>query len=166
MDEIKFKSKLTEQDLFNFYLYNAYTSSQGVISIVFGIIGIAAGIFTIGKLEGIYPIAYIILGILFFVYLPFALKFRAKNSIKNEILSSEMEYTVTNKGVHIKVNEEEADMTWDLVYKVVTKKDLLLVYSNMKSAYIIPRQFITGKEDDIIKVFRENLPEHRLKIKW
>ena len=77
-----FDVTLSPKDLYRFNMYQTYTGFQGWSSIALGILGfVMAGIsFQNGKTS--YTLLYIAVGFLFLLYIPVALWFRAKETLK------------------------------------------------------------------------------------
>ena len=74
--KVEFETKITEQDLYKFNIYQTYTHSQGIVSIVLGILcWIMAGTSFSGG-ETLYGFLYIACGFMFIIYMPVSLKMR------------------------------------------------------------------------------------------
>lgn len=193
--------------MYRFHIYHAYHSSQGWISIFFGVVGIVAGILTFGKVDTFYSVAYIVLGVLFLLYLPLIFRLKAKTTLAaSPVLCHPLHYTLSERGVTVRTdylpaesaesanatdadkaetteeettddnanpadspeatNPSEATMSWDMVYKAVTTKQSLLIFSSRVNAYIIPKRFVAGQEEAVGKMLGDNLESHRLSYKW
>jgi len=138
-----FDVTLSQKDLYRFNMYQTYTGFQGWTSIVLGILGfVMAGIsFQNGKIS--YTLLYTAVGFLFLLYIPVALWFRAKEILKtNKVLASTLHYEISDKNIHVSQGKETGDMEWEAVYKIVANAKQILIYSNRKSAYIIPMEQI------------------------
>ncbi|MCR5053810.1 MAG: YcxB family protein [Lachnospiraceae bacterium] len=173
--EVSFISKLRQEDMYEFNMYHAYHSTQGPIAIILGIISIAAAILTFGRVTMFYTIAYAVVGVLFFIYLPLTLKARSGRQIgTGSPLSGNIEYTLNEKGLTVKVelpegaenSDNTASMTWDSVYKIVTTKNELLIFTSRMNAYVIPKRDMEGKLTDVKQVLTENVKDYRIKWTW
>ena len=90
-----FDVTLSPKDLYRFNMYQTYTGFQGWSSIALGILGfVMAGIsFQNGKTS--YTLLYIAVGFLFLLYIPVALWFRAKETLKtNKVLAGTLHYEI------------------------------------------------------------------------
>ncbi|WP_027422249.1 YcxB family protein [Lachnobacterium bovis] len=164
--KVEFKTRLQSKNLFRFNMYQIYTSSQGIISIIAAIFVIVVGFYNLQKVPLQKTILTFAIGLLFLFYLPITLYRRAKVSIKqNEILAGEINYTLSKEGVKVKCNEEEAVLPWKSVYKVVETKTNILIYSTRVNAYVIPREQVKDIYDDIFAVVNENLEKYRISMK-
>lgn len=56
-------------------------------------------------------------------------------------------------------------LMWDQVYKMVSTKNNVLVYSNRVNAYVIPRQQLGEKYRELAEIAKEKLPKYRVKLK-
>ena len=95
-----FDVTLSPKDLYRFNMYQTYTGFQGWSSIALGILGfVMAGIsFQNGKTS--YTLLYIAVGFLFLLYIPVALWFRAKETLKtNKVLAGTLHYEITEKNL-------------------------------------------------------------------
>ena len=178
MKNVTFDAKLRAEDMYEFNLYHAYTSSQGWMSFVFAILAFVATAVTWGSVSMGYSIAYIVIGILFLVYMPIILKLRSKAQVSG-VLQGTLHYSLEDRGVVVSVpgtevlvtepnqpQEQEAVLPWNLIYKAVTTKNELLIFSNRVNAYVIPKREIEDISPDIKEALEDKLPVHRRKLKW
>lgn len=161
-----FDVTLSQKDLYRFNMYQTYTGFQGWTSIVLGILGfVMAGIsFQNGKLS--YTLLYTAVGFLFLLYIPVALWFRAKEILKtNKVLASTLHYEISDKNIHVSQGKETGDMEWEAVYKIVANAKQILIYSNRKSAYIIPMEQIGDQYAVFREIAEQKLEKYKLRMK-
>jgi hypothetical protein len=109
---------------------------------------------------------YIVVGLLFWFYIPVSLWFRAKATIRtNEVLSGILHYEVSESGFHVTQGEETGDLPWDGIYKAVSTKKQILIYTTRINAYIIPREQIGEQYDAFVELAAKQLPSYRLRLK-
>lgn len=136
---IEFDAAITEKDMYRFNLYHAYHGFQGICATMVGIWVLIMAVITFGKVEIMYTLMYIVFGIIFLVYVPASLYLRSKKQIQSsEILKRPLRYKIDDAGIHVSQGEETADLEWKQIYKMVSTKSSLLVYSNRVNAYVIP----------------------------
>lgn len=165
---IKFDIKLTADDMYRFNMYHAYTSLQGILSVVMGLFIIGVIVVSEQFQDFLTALPYIALACVFLLYIPVTLRFRSKRQIfASEILKGVLHYTLTTEGIVVSAGneEEQATLPWNYVYKIVTTKSNILIYSNRVNAYIIPKQQIQGQITDIYDVFENEVESYKLKIK-
>lgn len=161
-----FDVTLSQKDLYRFNMYQTYTGFQGWTSFVLGILGfVMAGIsFQNGKIS--YTLLYTAVGFLFLLYIPVALWFRAKEILKtNKVLASTLHYEISDKNIHVSQGKETGDMEWEAVYKIVANAKQILIYSNRKSAYIIPMEQIGDQYVAFREIAEQKLEKYKLRMK-
>ncbi len=177
MEAVKMDVTVNADDMYRFQMYHTFHTGQGILAIVLGIISIAVGIatpiFVPERVETLDIVFYIGAGLVFILYYPISLKKKAPLLIQNSpTLSHPLHYTFDEKGITVAADassgieegENTAQLPWDNVFKVVSTKDQLLIYSNKINAYILPLSQVTDY-DAVVKLMKEKLPSHRLVLK-
>lgn len=162
----EFDIRLSARDLFEFNMYQTYTSIHGFVSILLaGIIWVMAGI-TANSGEVGYTLLYIAIGFLFLLYMPVTLWSRAKRTIKtNEVLSGVLHFEVTEQAIRVTQGAESGELPWNMIYQIVANRKHILIYSNRVNAYIIPREQISEQYEVFSRLAKEKLEPFRLKMK-
>lgn len=164
--KVSFDVQLQPKDLFRFNIYQTYTGMQGILSIVLGILGFVMAGLSVGKAEIPYTVMYIVVGLIFLFYIPVSLWFRAKQSLKNNaVLAGKLHYEVSEKGIHVVQGKETGDLPWDAVYKLVSNKHQILIYTTRVNAYVIPREQIGDQYDGVCEVAKKVLKPFQLKLR-
>ena len=161
-----FDVTLSPKDLYRFNMYQTYTGFQGWSSIALGILGfVMAGIsFQNGKTS--YTLLYAAVGFLFLLYIPVTLWFRAKETLKtNKVLAGTLHYEITEKNIHVSQGKETGDMEWQAIYKIVANAKQILIYSNRKSAYIIPMEQMGDQYAAFRTLAEQKLEKYKLRMK-
>ena len=164
--EVSFDVKLTPKDLFRFNLYQTYTTSQGPVSIILAaLVFVMAGVsFRDGSAS--YGVLYLVVGIAFAVYIPVTLWSRAKQTMKkNAVLSGTLRYHISEAGIEVSQDGDSGVLEWKQIYKMVSTKKSVLVYSNRVNAYIIPREQLGDNYDTLAQLANKLLEKHRVKMK-
>ena len=163
---IEFDAKITERDLYRFNLYHAYTGFQGIFAALIGLAVCAVAILTLGKVERVYSVLYLLFGVIFLVYVPVSLKLRAKRQmLLSPALRDTLHYRVDEAGIHVSLGEQGADLEWKMIYKIVSTKSSLLIYSSRVHAYIIPRTQLGDKYEAVRALAGRKLEAYRLRMK-
>ena len=165
---VKFDVKLTSQDMYRFNIHHAYTSLQGILSLVLGVFIIAVIIVSDQFRDFISALPYVALALVFFLYIPITLWFRSKRQIAmSEVLRETLHYELTDEGIVVKSDalDEEVLLPWGQVYKAITTRNNFLIYSNRVNAYIIPKAKTEDKLLEIYDAFEKHCEAYRLKIK-
>lgn len=161
-----FDVKLQPRDLYRFNMYQTYTGLQGIVSIVLGILGFVMSGISFRNGSAAYGCLYIAVGCLFLLYIPVALWFRAKTTLKtNQVLANVLHYEVSEKQIHVSQGKETGDLDWDWVYKIIADDRQILIYTNRKNAYIIPREQIGEQYETFRAIAQNRLEKYKLKMK-
>ncbi len=165
---VHFDVKLSSQDMYRFNLYHAYTSMQGILSIVMGvfIIGVIIVSDQFHSISSGGP--YVAIALVFLLYVPITLRVRSKRQIlMSEALKNTLHFELNEEGIKVSSNAagEDATLPWDYVYKAVTTKHNFLIYSNRVNAYVVPKAQVQDVLPQIYDAFEAHCKDFRLKIK-
>lgn len=162
----EFDITLDSKDMYYFSMHHTYTGSQGIISIVIAALCFASAVYTYGSVELLYTILYAGFGILFLLYIPVSLYLRSKRQIlTSDVLRNALHYAIDETGIHTSQKEASADLPWEQVYRIISTRNHVLIYSNRINAYIIPRSQVTKEYDIIRQIAIAKLPKFRCKMK-
>jgi hypothetical protein len=163
---VSFDVKLQPQDLYRFNIYQTYRGMQGWISIILGILSFVMAVTTWGKTELIYTIMYVVVGLIFWFYIPVTLWLRAQATIRtNTVLAGELHYEVSEDCIRVTQGEEAGELPWDAIYKMISNKNQILIYTTRINAYIIPREQIGDQYDALVELANRKLESYRLRMK-
>lgn len=169
MTPVQFQANLNDKDMYRFNMYHSYTGGQGIFSIIVAVVIFIVTAVTYGNIDRIDSMMYVCLGIIFLLFMPINLKLRSKRQIAmSEVLQGTLHYLLEEEGIVVTTDasEDSATLPWNMVYKVVTTKHNLLIYSNKVNAYIIPRTCIEEQYPAIKVVLEDKLEDYRLRLKW
>ncbi|GFI30620.1 MAG: YcxB family protein [Lachnospiraceae bacterium] len=162
---VEFDTTITEKDMYQFNLYHAYHGFQGIVATLVGVWVLIMAVITFGKVEMMYTLLYLVFGVVFLVYVPVSLNLRSKQQIRNsEILKQALHYKIDDAGIHVSQGEETAELEWKQIYKMVSTRNSLLIYSNRVNAYVIPREAVGGKYEEVVGLAVNHLEGYRLKL--
>lgn len=163
---ISFDVKLQAKDLYCFNMYQTYTGIHGWVSVLLAVLSFIMAGATFGKAEALYTVLYIGCGFLFLFYVPVSLWLRANATIRtNEVLAGTLHYEVSEECIRVTQGEEEGELPWDMVYKLVSNKRQVLIYSNRVNAYIIPRGQIAGQYSSLCEIAGRKLEKFRIRLR-
>ncbi len=162
----EFDVTITWKDMYRFNLYHAYHGFQGIFATVIGILVLVVAGLTAGKVDTMYTVLYAIFGVVFLVYVPGSLYIRSKQQILlSDVLKQALHYKVDEEGIHVSQNDQTADLLWNQIYKIVSTKSNLLIYSSRVNAYVIPRDVIGAEYETVASLAKDYLEKYRLKLK-
>lgn len=164
---MEFDVILSEKDIYRFSMYHAYLGGmQGIFSVVIAILVAGIAISTAGNVEILYTILYLGFSVVFLVYIPVTLKLRARQQLKSSgTLSRPLHYKIDESKIMVSQGEATAELPWEQIYKMVSTKKNLLIYSNRVHAYILPRVQIEENYGEIKSLAETKLARYRLKMK-
>ena len=164
--KIEFDIRLKASDLFHFNMRQTYSGMSGWLSIIIAILmGIMAYTsYTTGDYT--YIAIYIVAGIVILVYNPITLWTRCQKTIqKNESLANTLHYQISEESIHVKQGDQEADLPWKQVYRIIGTSGSVLIYSSRVNAYVIPRDQLGDRYDALKQIAQKALPAFRFKMK-
>ena len=164
---IEFEAKTTEKDLYAYNIFCTYTSFQGIFSIVVFIFLIVLWVMKFPVLPLSYKILYPAVGIIFLAYLPIELRHKVKNRFKRGEFSRALQFKLSENAINVSVEgvEGSVELLWEQVYKVSAFHNCLLIYTNRRNAYIIPKSDIADKYDQVIACIRKHVKDFKINIK-
>lgn len=164
--EIEFDVTLSGRDMYRFSMYHAYTGSQGILSVLIAVLCFFAAVATRGSVEAMYTLLYAGFGIVFLLYIPCNLYLRSKRQIlASEVLRNALHYRIDEEGIHTSQEDASADLPWEQVYKMISTRHNILIYSSRVNAFVIPKDQIAQECDALLGIAGEKLPSYRLKLK-
>lgn len=96
--ELELDIQLKEKDLYRFNLFQTYTSSQGIVSIVIAILGVVMAAISFQNGSMSYGVLYVVISVVILLYIPISLRGRVKLTLKNnEVLAGVLHYHFSEK---------------------------------------------------------------------
>ncbi|MBO6214049.1 MAG: YcxB family protein [Lachnospiraceae bacterium] len=167
---IEFDVKPTQKDYYKFNMRHTYTSFNGIITIVVGIVVIILAFLMRERLTTPYFLLYLVLAVAFMVYYPFHYWVGAKRLAAISDLNGGIHFRVEDDGIHVSMKpggtgtEQTEVMTWDMFYLALATKEYIYMYSSRVNAYIVPKSVLGDKLETFLGLLREKLPEHRRRL--
>ena len=166
--DLQIEVKLKAMDFFRYNMRNAYTSMQGILSIVFAALVIFVFIWKFDRLTVPYMILFILLAVAFLVYIPISLWLRSNQLIKtSDIFKEPLTLTFTDEAIivtsPVMTEEENTSFTYEDIFKVAKTKNYILLYTNRISAYIIPRGQLADKEAELEGIIKDKVDDFKLR---
>jgi hypothetical protein len=167
MTNIKFSTKITDDDLYRYNMHYAYTHNQGILSVVLFVLLIVVWILRFPQLRLVYQVMYPAVAFVFLIYIPMSLKLKSKAQMTQEVFQHPLTYELADSGIIISspTTDEPAELPGEYVYKISTWKSYLLIYSNRVNAYIIPMADIAEDYDNIKEYIKQHVEDYKLQLK-
>lgn len=161
----EFDIQLSPGDMYRFNLYHTYTSLSGYVPLLVAIVAFAAAVRSFGSVEASYTALYLCAGVLLVFYTPVTLYLRSKQQVTGSpVLSKPLHYVIDDVGVTTSQGEASATLEWDQVYHMVATKSNLLIFSNPRNAFVIPRVQVEKDYETVKLLAKKHLDKYRIKI--
>ncbi len=162
---LEFDVKVTAKDLYRYNMRNAYTSMQGVLSIICSALVVFVFIWKFEKLSVPYMILFIVLALAFLLYIPVSLWFRSNQIVKESaVFKSALTFTFTDEFIKVTspaAEEEQVELPYSDIFKVAKTGKYILIYTNRVSAYILPKSQVDAEK--LTDLFKEKVEDYKLR---
>lgn len=157
---IRFKVQLTAKDLWRFSLYHANKGMMGVFNGIFT----AASVFLLvtrwTTLESNYRVMLIICALMFTVWQPATLYYKAMKQSKRPEVKEPMELVFAEDGAEVFQDGKNMNVPWDQIAKVVKTRSMVVVYLDRVHAYLITNEQMGDQKEAFLAMVREHVPAH------
>lgn len=163
---VKFTVKMTEKYMYDFFLYNTYTSLSGLLGPVVGVAAlmVAFNSYKNGGFTSAMPA--LLIAILFLVISPIQLKSRAKMQVQqSEMFKKPLEYEFNETGIVVRQDDLEAVNEWGEFVKAVSTQKCVILYLNRVRALIFPKECMGERYEEVLKMIHTHMPPSKVKIK-
>ena len=155
----EFDVRMTASALYDYNMYQTYSSVAGIVATVFG------ALLLIVYAATRQP-AFAFGGVVVILYSPFALYFNAKKQVKlNPTFRNSIHYTLDDEGVTVSQGDEELTVAWENMLKARSTEQSIFLYTSKNSAWIFPKKDLGEKKYDIIELISTHMPPSKVNIK-
>lgn len=163
---MKTEVRLSAKDIFEFSMHNSYCNVSGFIGVLISIGSLVGAIFSIGRLSIVNTILLFIVASMFTIIQPLMIKLKSnKQAKRNQSVGSFLVYTFDDDGFTISDGTNEDRVMWELILKMESTKNLVLLYTTMMRAFVIPKDSFKSQYNDFKKMVNEKAKNARGKIK-
>lgn len=142
---------MTFPALYSYVLNTNYRSAAGVMSLFISIACLAVAIVKWDVLQTNQRVGYILVGCLFTVVNPLLLAFKTYRQLKLSVsYKLPLTYTFSDKGVTISRGEEQQEMGWDMICRILMTGSILAIYTSRVHAFVIPLSELGDDKGKII----------------
>lgn len=157
--QLEFDVKLTASGLYDFMLYHTYHGASGILGTVAGALFLVA--FSMN-----HSFIYLVAGVVLITYIPYSLNMRAKKQALNgEFSKKTFHYVLSEQGIRVTQGEEEAELNWDQVYKVVASNRNIFVYTSKVNAWIFPKEILGEQKSAFLQLLSEYVDPSKMKVR-
>lgn len=164
--KVEFDVNLEQKHIFKFNMHQTYRGVQGILSLAIPILIFTRLYANYQQMATDQILMHIGLGILFLVYIPVSLWIGAKKALqKNSVLASTLHFEFTENMIRVTQGEDKAEFKWENIYKMISTKDLVLIYTNRINAYVIPKLQIEMNYIELAKLAKKQLDKSRVQLR-
>ena len=151
--------KIEAGDLYDYMLMHTYSSASGVL-------GSAVGALLILLALGTQRWAFIVLGVILLLYLPWTLFIKSRRQVlTNPSFQKPLHYVLDDAGITISQGEDSVQYPWEELYKTVSTGRSIIVYTSKVNATIFPKKQMEDKKTSVIEMISTHMPPNRVKIR-
>ncbi|MBO5488496.1 MAG: YcxB family protein [Eubacterium sp.] len=152
---IRIQTKVDFKSMGQFLLYHYYTQISGIFSVLISLAAIVFAVWRWTVLRTEAKIALIVIGLMFTVLQPLMLLFRAKKQMKSGQFDDSFTYVFDDNGLTISQEDRSQQFTWQEVRKIKYRKDAIYVYMSNIRAFILPKDQIGSRYDELVALMKE-----------
>lgn len=157
--EIEFDVKITSNILYDYMLHHTYNSLSGMMGSLVGALMLV--LFASNR----QPICLII-GAVILLYLPWTLFIKSKQQALNTpAFKKPLHYRLTEEGIEVSQEDTVERMGWDGMYKAVSTRNSIVVYTTRTSACIFPKKDLGDNKYKVIEMISTHMPPKKVKIR-
>lgn len=162
MKEIRFQVDLSVSELYVFSMRHTYFSASGVFGLLLSFGSLAACALRYESLDGTTRLALIIIGLLFTVVQPVMLYSKAfMQRLRNKDINATLQYCVSEEGIVVSQGEQQVQVPWWDVRKMVQGKNAVYLYMSPVRAFIFPRKQCGDHYEEMISLIRTMLEKYK-----
>lgn len=151
--------KIEAGDLYDYMLMHTYSSASGVLGSTVGALLILLAI-------GTQRWAFIVLGVILLLYLPWTLFIQSRRQVlTNPSFQKPLHYVLDDTGITISQGEDSVQYPWEELYKAVSTGRSIIVYTSRINATIFPKKQMEDKRAGVIEMISTHMPPNKVKIR-
>lgn len=162
MEEIQFDVELSVSDLYIFSMRHTYYSLSGIFGLVLSIACLIICAVRYEKLDGSAILALLLIGVLFTIVQPIMLYFKAcTQRMRNKDINAPLHYYINESGIQVSQGEQQVDVPWYEVRKMVQGKNAVYLYMSPVRAFIFPEKQCGGQYKELLTLIRTMMERYK-----
>lgn len=143
-DDIEITTHMDVGHMYDFLLHHVYYSFTGMISILITVFAAGSAIYVlVNDIKGVNVVVLLAVVLMLAVVQPMMLYRKAKQQVKgNPDFKRPLMYRFSNENLIISQGENQNEVNWNQITKVVSTKQSILVYLSKRRAFILPKSDI------------------------
>lgn len=151
--------KIEAGDLYDYMLMHTYNSAAGIMGTAFGAVLILLAVST-------QRWAFIALGAVVILYLPWTLFVRSRRQVlSNPSFQKPLHYVLDEEGLTISQGEDSVQYLWEEMHKAVSTGRSIILYTSRVNATLFPKRLMEDKKTDVIEMISTHMPPGKVKIR-
>lgn len=151
--------KIEAGDLYDYMLMHTYSSAAGIMGTAFGAVLILLAV-------GTQRWAFIALGAVVILYLPWTLFVRSRRQVlSNPSFQKPLHYVLDEEGLTISQGEDSVRYLWEEMHKAVSTGRSIILYTSRVNATLFPKRKMDDKTTDVIEMISTHMPPNKVKIR-
>lgn len=162
MKQIEFDVELTLAELYRFTMRHTYCSISGAFSLLISIGSLVLFLFNLTNFGKSTLIALVIIASLFIIVQPLMLYVKCCAQIKqNKSINAPLHYTIGEEGITVSQKDQEAEVKWYDVRKVVKAKQGIYLYMSAVRAFIFPKAQCDGQFEQMSTMIDAQMEKYK-----
>lgn len=162
MDSIEFNVKLQTKDLYRFTMRHTYVSFSGIFSLLISFSCLIICLVNFRKLAASTIAVLLIVAALFTIVQPGMLYIKCMSQVrKNKDIKDALTYVLSEQGIRVRQGEDEAQVKWYQIRKVVNGGKGIYVYMSPVRAFIFPKEQCGEQYGEIQRVVLEMTKKYK-----
>lgn len=151
--------KIEAGDLYDYMLMHTYNSAAGIMGTAFGAVLILLAV-------GTQRWAFIALGAVVILYLPWTLFVRSRRQVlSNPSFQKPLHYVLDEEGLTISQGEDSVQYLWEEMHKAVSTGRSIILYTSRVNATLFPKRQMEENKTDVIEMISTHMPPGKVKIR-
>ena len=163
---MKINVTMKVKNMYEFMMRHAYISVLGVGSLLFSILSFVYLCVNFSQLTGGTKVLMIIASLLFTVINPIWIYVNSAKQVKlNPMFKEELTYIFDEKGIRVVQNEQEAQVEWAEINKIVETGMSVIIYLSKVRAFVIPKESIEKETKQFFELIESSVDAKVCRLK-
>ncbi len=162
--DLVFDGTPNEKEYRSFLLYNAYTNSMGLFSVLIGILCVVILVIGRNAMNAINWYTLLLFALVVLTGYPIFIMFQAKWRAHDK-MALPIRYTFLIDGVKSNVGDDAFFVKWRRIFKVRETKYDILLYLDKTRAMIVPKRPLGDREKDVKGLIDRHIVNKK-RVRW
>lgn len=159
--ELRFRVRMTANDLWRFSMYHANKGYLGVFNVLFTLAALFLLVFQSGQMLLPQRLLLVVCALMFTVWQPMLLLVKARKQAAGRGMKEPIDMFFGDEGIRAEQGGESVELAWDDVRRVKKIPGELIIYTDRIHAYLLPDAAVGGQREELNKLLHEKLPKEK-----